>query len=226
MGAALCVAATPVWSHRVNVFAYAEADSVRTESYFADGRKCSSATVSLLDASGQSLASAPTDDQGLACLPVPRLPPEERSDLRVVLEASMGHRAEYALAASEIWPGSVPGITRSDEAGPGASSASMGATATGIGESSASMGATATGTGESSASMGATATGIGASSASVGATATGTRETLGQQLALLTQAVRDLQREHQRASVRDVIGGVGYILGILGIYYYLKGRSP
>ena len=198
MGAALCVAATPVWSHRVNVFAYAEADSVRTESYFADGRKCSSATVSLLDASGQSLASAPTDDQGLACLPVPRLPPEERSDLRVVLEASMGHRAEYALAASEIWPGSVPGITRSDEAGPGASSASMGATATGIG----------------------------ASSASVGATATGTRETLGQQLALLTQAVRDLQREHQRASVRDVIGGVGYILGILGIYYYLKGRSP
>ena len=184
IGAALSLVATPVWSHKVNIFAYVEADSVRTESYFADGRKCVNVAVSLLDASGETLAAQQTNEEGMASLPVPALPPQERSDLRVVLQASMGHRAEYVLSAGELWPGTISGRTADAQAAEDANRPTA-----------------------------------------VAGAALLTQETMAQQLAPLVQAVRDLRREQERASVRDVIGGIGYILGLLGIYCYLRGRS-
>jgi len=37
--------------------------------------------------------------------------------------------------------------------------------------------------------------------------------------------IKEIEKERQKAKITDVIGGIGYIIGILGIYLYFKGHS-
>lgn len=86
-----------VQAHKVNIFAYVEDDTVFTESYFNDGKKCIHSTVTVLDKQGTKLLEGKTDKDGLFSFPIPQY-----TDLRIVLTASMGHRAEYMLRKSEF----------------------------------------------------------------------------------------------------------------------------
>lgn len=101
---ALGATARPSRAHRVNVFALVARDSIHAEAYFADGGKCRNGVILLLSSNGDTLASVRTDGQGQAAVPLQALAHTPHADLRVVLDASLGHRAEYRLAASEIWP--------------------------------------------------------------------------------------------------------------------------
>lgn len=84
-------------AHKVNVFAYAEGNMVFTESYFNDGRRCVNSKIEVFDFNGNKLLEGNTDKAGEFSFKVP-----EKIDLRLVLTASMGHRAEYTVRASEL----------------------------------------------------------------------------------------------------------------------------
>lgn len=165
-------------AHKVNVFAYAEGDSVYTESYFNDGRKCRNSTVSVYDSSGEKLREGRTDDEGIFAFPVAK-----REELKIVLSASMGHRAEYVLSRGEL-----TGEETREEVSSAQDSA-------------------------------------GGEAVADGDIARSVDQVLTRRLGPLTEAVRRLEKQQERASLRDILGGIGYIFGLMGLYYYFRSRS-
>ncbi len=96
----LLVTALPAFAHRVNVFAVVEDGEVAISAKFARGRKVVGGDVSLCDPrDGRILAAGRTDEAGQCRLP---LPPGSDGGLTVVLDAGLGHRAEWALAAEDM----------------------------------------------------------------------------------------------------------------------------
>ncbi len=87
-----------VFAHKVNVFAYIEGEKIYTESYFNDGKKCIDSKIEVFDNRGNKLLEGLTDKEGEFSFEVP----SEDGDLKIVLTASMGHRAEYSISADEI----------------------------------------------------------------------------------------------------------------------------
>lgn len=87
-----------VFAHKVNIFAYVEGDKVYTESYFNDGKKCIDSRIEVFDNQGNKLLEGLTDKKGEFSFKVT----SEDGDLKIVLTASMGHRAEYSISADEL----------------------------------------------------------------------------------------------------------------------------
>ena len=87
-------------AHKLSVFAYAEGDQVYVEGYFADGKKAQNSKVEVFNPAGQLLNEGITGDEGEYRFTVAK--PE---DLRIVLNAGMGHRGEYLLPANELGDG-------------------------------------------------------------------------------------------------------------------------
>ncbi|MBI5406224.1 MAG: hypothetical protein HZA18_00835 [Nitrospirae bacterium] len=85
------------YAHKVQMFAYPEGDTVFVEGYFADGKKPKKSEVMVFDNGGKVLFSGVTDDEGKLSFKIP-----QKTDLRITLNAGMGHKAEYTLPASEL----------------------------------------------------------------------------------------------------------------------------
>lgn len=86
-----------VFAHKVNIFAYVEGDRAYTESYFSDGKKCVDSKIEVFDSQGNKLLKGLTDEEGRFSFEIP-----QEGDLKIVLTASMGHRAEYSVLADEL----------------------------------------------------------------------------------------------------------------------------
>ncbi len=87
----------PAYAHRVTVFAWVEDGMVFTESKFGAGAKVNNGKIIVYDKAGQELLSGQTDTNGEFAFPIPA-----QSELKIVLDATMGHRAEWIIPVSEI----------------------------------------------------------------------------------------------------------------------------
>ena len=98
-----------IFAHKVNIFAYVEGGKIYTESYFNDGKKCMDSKIEVFDNQENKLLEGLTDKEGIFCF---EAPPEDviDGDLKVILTASMGHRAEYIVPANELR--GVTGLTQ------------------------------------------------------------------------------------------------------------------
>ena len=90
-----------VFAHKVNIFAYVEGEKIYTESYFNDGKKCINSKIGVFDNRGNILLEGLTDQEGMFSFETPSEDVID-GDLKIVLTASMGHRAEYSISADEI----------------------------------------------------------------------------------------------------------------------------
>ena len=88
---------TTAMAHKVNLFAYAEGDQVYVEGYFVDGKKAQNSQVQVFSAEGKLLLEGVTDDEGQYRFPVP-----EVTDLKIVVNAGMGHQSDFLLPATEL----------------------------------------------------------------------------------------------------------------------------
>lgn len=79
------------------IFGWIEGDTVYTESKFSGGKKAKNSTVVVYDKEGNQLLEGKTDEQGEFSFKVPK-----KTDLKIVLKASMGHMAEWIIPAEEI----------------------------------------------------------------------------------------------------------------------------
>ena len=86
------------FAHKVNIFAYVEGDKVYSESYFNDGKKCVDSKIEVFDNQENKLLEGITDENGEFSFKTP----QEEGNLKIVLIASMGHRAEYIISADEL----------------------------------------------------------------------------------------------------------------------------
>ncbi len=87
----------PALAHKVMIFAWVEEDTVFTESKFSGGKKAINAPVVIFDKDGKKLLEGKTDNKGEFSFKIPKV-----SDLRIVLNAAMGHKAEWTVTESEI----------------------------------------------------------------------------------------------------------------------------
>ncbi len=96
----LFLSGSDAWAHKVNLFAYVESGMVYTESYFADGKKVEIGTISVYDREGTQLVQGKTDHEGLFQFPIPKV-----DDLKIVIDAGMGHKSDVILKRKEVEEG-------------------------------------------------------------------------------------------------------------------------
>lgn len=84
-------------AHNVSVFAWVEGDTVHVEGKFGSGRKPVNAPVKVYDPEENLLLAGTTDKNGEFSFKVPR-----QIEMKVVLEAGMGHRGEWTIPLSDL----------------------------------------------------------------------------------------------------------------------------
>jgi nickel transport protein len=93
---ALLMAETAI-AHRVTVFAWVEGDMVFVESKFSGGKKVKDGTIIVTDSNGAELITGKTNDLGEYSFKIPR-----QTELRITLKAGMGHQAEWTIPIEEL----------------------------------------------------------------------------------------------------------------------------
>ncbi|MBT8359921.1 MAG: carboxypeptidase regulatory-like domain-containing protein [Deltaproteobacteria bacterium] len=91
------ISGSAAWAHKVNIFAYVDADTVYTESYFPDGRPVIHGTIEVKTEKGTIVLKGQTDDQGLFSFPAIK-----KQFLTITIKASMGHTSSFILEQSDI----------------------------------------------------------------------------------------------------------------------------
>ncbi len=173
-----------VFAHKVNIFAYVEGDKVYSESYFNDGKKCIDSRIEVFDNQGNKLLEGLTDKEGEFSFEVP----SEDGDLKIVLTASMGHRAEYSISADEI-RGSA-GLIKEENEEP-VSIVSPETSSVDLKEIQSII-----------------------------------EDTLDEKLKPIIREMREIKKSQEdKISPTEIIGGIGYIIGIFGIVAYFLSRK-
>ncbi|OPX20858.1 MAG: hypothetical protein BZ151_01710 [Desulfobacca sp. 4484_104] len=182
----ICMLTSPALAHRAIIFAYAEGDTIHTESKFVPDTPVRQGEVQVLDRkTGKVLLTGQTDDQGKFSFKIPAEAVAQQMDLEIVLDAGMGHRGEWLLRADSY----LKGVR--------------------------------------------TATAPASTSTPVAAkTPAGTvdrqqleeviNKALERQLGPIKEMLTELTVH--RTSLPDIIGGIGYILGIFGLWAYFQSR--
>ncbi|MFC1671640.1 hypothetical protein ACFL01_00755 [Planctomycetota bacterium] len=84
-------------AHRVNIFASEENGKIVTESFSSSGKRCKGAKISVFGGNDILLLEGTTDDDGMFSFDSPG-----KDVIRIVLDAGLGHRAEYALSVGNV----------------------------------------------------------------------------------------------------------------------------
>ena len=92
-----CFRIESVDAHRVNLFAWVEGDTVYVESKFSGGKRVKAGKIIVTDPQGTELLAGTTSENGEFAFKVPK-----KIELKIVLLAGTGHRAEWTIPASEI----------------------------------------------------------------------------------------------------------------------------
>lgn len=80
------------FAHKVMIFGWVEGDIVHTISKFSGAKRAQNAPVSVFDTKGVLLLKGKTDTKGEFSFKLP-----EKTGLKIVLEASMGHKASCLI---------------------------------------------------------------------------------------------------------------------------------
>lgn len=99
--AAIFLSIAPAWAHKVNVFAYVEGDKVSVEGYFSANVKAQDSLVEVFDSAGTKILEGKTDGKGIYAFKLTDLPPV-KGDIKIVLDAGMGHKADFTLSAADL----------------------------------------------------------------------------------------------------------------------------
>ncbi len=174
--------ASTAFSHKVYLFAWIEGDTVYTESYSSGKKKVRGGLVKVFDPAGRKLLEGKTDEKGKYSFKIPR-----NTDLRIVLEATMGHKAEFLLKADEM-----SGIEKSQ--------------------------ATTTSNRKSEVPSSSVV------KVDIEQVKLLMEETLDSRLRPILRTLATIQEE-RGPGLTEVIGGIGYIFGVMGLILYLKGRK-
>jgi len=199
---AVCAVVTPSDAHKVNIFAYAQDGKVHAEGYFVDGSKCKNSLISIIDdKTGEKLIEGRTDDNGQYSFDIPRV-----ASLKLILYAGTGHQNEYILSEEEI-RGAMPAAKKKTEKQP--EQKKRGASEPKPIKSEQPAGVqTAMNPPTSSEDL----------EVVIG-------KVVDNKLQPVMRILVKLQEQSKKPGLTEILGGIGYIIGILGIIAYFKGKS-
>jgi len=190
-------------AHKVNIYAYAEDGMIHSESYFVDGTKCKNSPVEVLDEkTGARLLEGKTDENGKFTFKIPKV-----ASLKLVLHASMGHQNEYTLGKDEVsesvgekQPQKEVKETEKSSSRPAKNIIKTDKSPAGNGDSSAPGGMSAP---EMEAVI---------------------EKVVDSKIKPVMGVLVKLQESSEKPRLTEIIGGIGYIVGLMGLAMYLKKR--
>ena len=184
-------------AHKLVLFASTEGAEISGWAYFAGGGKLKGETIAVLGPGEKKLGEVTTNGEGAFTFTA-----EHRCDHTFVAETGAGHRTEYTVKASDL-PANLPplsshsGDADAEEARSEAESQQTRVAAPDVAPK---------GTGSLSESE--------------------LQEAVASAVARQIRPLRrELQAYREQVRFRDIVGGIGYILGITGILFYLKSRG-
>jgi nickel transport protein len=186
----------------VTIFAWVEGNTVYTQSKFSGGKPAKNSIVAVYDDAGHQLLEGKTDDKGQFSFPVPK-----RTALMVALKASMGHLAEWNISAEDITgePVASEGIVTGRPAN-----------AVSVQEKEGSLSPVARRRGDRPAVV----SGAGLSREDLKILID---DALDRKLAPIFRILAESLDRGPTFS--DIIGGVGYIIGLMGVALYATNRG-
>jgi len=187
----LLLAPSVASAHTLNVFAQAEGTTIRGKAYFRGGTPAQEVEVIARDPAGKELGRVRTDQRGEFILPA-----TVRCDYRLVVDTGDGHGGEYTLRAAEL-PASVGQVSNLpvNPASPAPSPAPP-----------------------HEAKNAASTPSLPSPVSSAESLETFQLDELQRQLEALREQV---DAHDQQVRIRDILGGIGYILGVTGVAYYV-----
>jgi nickel transport protein len=84
-------------AHKATIFAWVEGDTIHTQSKLSGGKRVKGGEVIVFDPDGVPLLKGNTDDNGMFSFAIP-----QKTGLKIVLKASMGHQAEWSILPEEM----------------------------------------------------------------------------------------------------------------------------
>jgi nickel transport protein len=195
---ALTLAALPASAHKLQVFAFADGARIEGSAYFAGGAKAQGGTIKVEGAEGRVLAElTPGPDGGFSYLA------QSKVDHVIVADSGDGHRAEWRVTAAEL-AGGFHG-----SAGPPAE------------KNSATIGAAPDAAVPSSSDP----LPISLPQSTVAPSAPVDLATIERAVARQVGPLREeLRAAQDQARLHDIMGGIGYILGLVGIALWWRAR--
>jgi nickel transport protein len=184
-----------VHAHRLSVFAWVEGDAAHVQAKFSGGKYVKGGDVSVIGPDGKTLITGETDDQGAFSFTIP-----QKSDLKIVVSAGMGHQGDWTIRADEI---AAVGAQVQAEAAP--STSSQGA------EREAAAAAPSPAAPEAKTPP----------AVSPEAVQSAVERALEKKLA---PVIRMLAENRQKIGATEILGGIGYIFGLVGIGAYVASR--
>lgn len=85
------------FAHKVIIFAWVDGDTIHTQSKFSGGKKAMNTDILVYNTSNVLLLKGKTDKKGEFSFKIPA-----KTDLRIVSNASMGHKAEWKISSAEM----------------------------------------------------------------------------------------------------------------------------
>ena len=93
----LVLSAPVTYAHQVSVFGWVDGDRIFVEGRISGGKRPIGAKIQVLDRQGKLLHEGITDHQGDYQFKIP-----ESTDLSIILNAGLGHRAEWTISREEL----------------------------------------------------------------------------------------------------------------------------
>jgi nickel transport protein len=183
-------------AHGVNVFAWVEGDTIHVEGKFSGGKKVKAGKIAVMDPQGVELLSGLTNDQGKFSFKV-----FKRTDLKIVLIAGHGHQGVWTLRADEMkeLPSQTALEASAEKASPSEANETVSKT---VMDPDTVAPDAAIKPKEMEAII---------------------ETVLDKKLKPIVRMLTDLRQEGP--SVRDIIAGIGYIFGLVGIAAYVHSRK-
>ena len=189
---------TPGMAHRVNVFAWTEGGQVAVECGFSGGSNVRHGLITVFDAAtGAKLLEGRTDEQGNFRFDAP--PQGRQHGLRIRVNAGEGHQNEWVLDAAELAATAQPTASEAAASAPSPASAVTAATQAPSAPSAA----------DSAPLSPETVRQI-------------VDTALEQKLAPLRRDLAQLRAQGPRLT--EIVGGIGWLVGLAGLGLYFKGR--
>jgi nickel transport protein len=200
-------ALTALWwssalAHRVTLFAWVEGDTVYTESKFSGGRRPHDAAIEVHDDKGNQLLVGKTDDEGRFSFKVPRT-----ATLKISLRAGMGHGSSWIIPQTEI-----------------EAALASGQADTGIPETRDTAAAPLPSARPAPGGKAVTPPQV-IDRPSADELAAAFEKALDAKLAPLITRLHRLERVQEGFRFTDILGGIGYILGLMGVAAYIGYRK-
>ena len=196
--------AGPAAAHKVRIFAYSESGKIVGETEFSGGRTPKNAEIVVMNqADGKVLATCRTDENGNFSLKIPEAARKGHLNLKLVVKDGEGHQGEWLLNAEDYLNDSaddevVPDETLADRQ-PATASPSPSAAAAGHPATTGNM----TITPEALKKI--------------------VEQAVDRKIAPLKRIL--LENQDKGPTIQDIMGGIGYLIGLAGIAAYFKSKK-